>query len=638
MTEHLLRAVVEGVDLGIIVVDGGGRTVLVNAAARGHLGDHAAAILARAEGGDRPGADAATRLRAALADLDVPVSVRQLGERGAVALLYPAVTSARFLDSIVENIPDMIFVKDAAELRFERLNRAGELLLGKPRAELLGKNDFDFFAPAQAEFFQAKDREALAGGVVVDIPEEPIDTPLGTRWLHTKKIPIVDDQGRPRYLLGISEDVTERRLALEALARAHDELERRVEERTAALTQEMAERQRAEEALRASERHLRQSQKLEAVGRLAGGVAHDFNNLLTVVMTQASLIRTHPELADLRHDATAAIIDAARRAATLTRQLLAFSSRQVLHPRDVDLSEILVGMEPMLHRMLGEQITLTVEPLPDGGWIRADPSQIEQVILNLVVNARDAITDTGRLELAVTAAEQGGAADGSVPPGRYVVLTVTDTGTGMDAHTQAHLFEPFFTTKPAGRGTGLGLSTVYGIVTQSGGRITVRSELGKGARFTVYFPEVTAADPAAPPAAEVAPAARQACETILLVEDDDAVRGGVQAALVDAGHDVVAATDGHDALRRLEADPGAIDVLVTDLVMPMMSGRELARRARVIVPDLPVLFISGYAPPADATFGPNDAFLPKPFDGQGLVRVVRQVCDAAPARKRARSA
>ncbi len=564
---------------------------------------------------------------------DSPRDAPEAADAVAMAVAVEAdggVTSESFLDSIVENIPNMIFVKDADELRFQRFNRAGELLLGHSRAALLGKNDFDLFDAEQAAFFQAKDRETLAGGVVVDIPEEPIATPDGTRWLHTKKIPILDAQGRPRYLLGISEDITERKLAREALARAHDELEQRVAERTAELTLQMVERERAEQALRASEQHLRQAQKLEAVGRLAGGVAHDFNNLLTVVMTQASLIRSYPELVEARTLAAEAIIDAARRASTLTRQLLAFSSRQVLRPRDVDLSEILVGMEPMLRRMLGEQITLTVRPLPDGGWIRADPSQLEQVVLNLVVNARDAITDTGRLDVDVSATEVQGAAGGRVPPGQYVVLTVTDTGSGMDVYTKAHLFEPFFTTKAAGRGTGLGLSTVYGIVTQSGGCITVRSEVGQGARFAVYFPEVGGRRAGAlPPADEDEATGPSGYETVLLVEDDEAVRSGIRIILVEAGHVVIAAADGHDALRRLEATPGVVNVLISDLVMPVMNGRELARRARLLRPGLPVLFISGYAPPADVELGPGETFLPKPFEAGTLLRTLRKVCDAA---------
>ncbi len=621
---ELLGAVLDALEFGVVIVDSDGRTILVNRAARGLLGADDLATLARLG----PTAEPVAGLTAALTGMSPRPVVRPLAPGGAVAIVSPSLTSDSFLDSIVENIPNMIFVKDAAELRFERFNRAGELLLGQPRAALLGKSDHDFFPPDQAAFFQAKDRETLAGGVVVDIPEEPIDTPHGMRWLHTKKIPIIDGHGQARYLLGISEDVTERKLAREILARAHDELERRVAERTAELTLQMAERQRAEDALRASEQHLRRAQKLEAVGRLAGGVAHDFNNLLTVVMTQASLIRARPEQAELRRAATDAIIDAARRAANLTRQLLAFSSQQVLRPRDVSLSEIVLGMEPMLRRMVGEQLELTITALASGGWIRADPSQLEQVVLNLVVNARDAIADTGCIDIAVAAVHHAGADDGmSLAPGGYVLLSVADTGAGMDTYTQAHLFEPFFTTKPAGRGTGLGLSTVYGIVTQSGGRIAVRSELGRGAHFRVYFPAV--AERKEPVVAVPETARGGGSETVLLVEDDVAVRRGIRDALASAGHRVVEAIDGHDALRRLEDAPTAIDVLVTDLVMPLMSGRELARQLRELRPRLPVLFISGYAPPADLVFGAGESFLPKPFEPPALLRSLRDLLASA---------
>jgi CheY-like chemotaxis protein len=219
-----------------------------------------------------------------------------------------------------------------------------------------------------------------------------------------------------------------------------------------------------------------------------------------------------------------------------------------------------------------------------------------------------------------------------------VVLTVTDTGAGMDAYTLAHLFEPFFTTKGAGRGTGLGLSTVYGIVTQSGGRITVTSEPGRGARFEVWFPRVATPSLAAEAGAIEASVADGGPETVLLVEDDDAVRAGIKAALAGAGHHVVEAADGHDALSRLEIAPHAIELLVTDLVMPMMSGRELARRARTLHPELPVLFISGYAPPGDLRFGPGETFLPKPFEAATLLRTVRQVLDASADRRATRPA
>ncbi|KAB2892894.1 MAG: PAS domain-containing protein, partial [Kofleriaceae bacterium] len=517
-----------------------------------------------------------------------------------------------FLDTIFDNIPDMLFVKDAEHLRFERVNRAGEQLLGRSRAELLGKTDFDVAPPEQAAFFQAKDRETLAAGRVVDIPAEPIDTPSGVRWLHTKKIPLLDEHGVPRYLLGISADITERKRVEVELEQIRDELEARVEERT--------------NALRRAEEHLRQAQKLDAVGRLAGGVAHDFNNLLTVIMAQASVAgRETGDAANVRA-AIDGILDAARRAANLTRQLLVFSRQQVVQPRRLDLTRTVSDLMPTLGRVIGEHLTIRIAP-PHGGaaWVEVDPGQLEQVILNLVVNARDAMPDGGELDVAVTHRRVTGDVPGEPPPGHYAVLTVRDSGMGMDADTVARIFEPFFTTKMPGRGTGLGLATVYGIVTASGGTIRVDSAPGRGSTFDVYLP-------AAPEGADdedrdASP--RGGNETLLLVEDDARVRESLAHTLHGVGYNVVEAADGAAALRVLDSVTGAVDAIITDVVMPIMGGRELARRARLLLPDLRVLFISGHAPNVvEDAFGADEAFLAKPFEPAALLRRVRELLDA----------
>ena len=410
----------------------------------------------------------------------------------SVPILHELSDPNAFLDAIFENIPHMIFVKDAERLAFSRFNRAGEELLGMPRSALLGKTDHDFWPPEQVEHFIRKDRETLASGKLLEIDEEPIQTARGLRWLRTKKIPLRDSTGVARFLLGISEDITEQKQVYEELQRTRGELEQRVIDRTAQLlrlnaelSQEVSERKLAEEALRKSEEQLRQAQKMEAVGLLAGGVAHDFNNLLTVIAGYAEALLNEGGSAPSMKDDLIQIGRAADQAATLTRQLLAFSRRQVLKPEVLDLNSSIAELEKMLRRLIGEDISFSVKMSSRPALIEADPGQIEQVILNLVVNARDAIESGGRISVESAHVERS-------EPGherkRYVMLTVSDSGNGMDEATRARIFEPFFTTKARGRGTGLGLATVYGIVEQSGGSITVHSEPGLGSTFTVYLP------------------------------------------------------------------------------------------------------------------------------------------------------
>ncbi|HEY0466355.1 MAG TPA: ATP-binding protein [Polyangiaceae bacterium] len=440
-----------------------------------------------------------------------------------------------FLDAIFENIPHMIFVKDAERLAFSRFNRAGEELLGMPRSALLGKTDHDFWPPEQVEHFIRKDRETLAGGKLLEIDEEPIQTARGLRWLRTKKIPLRDSTGVARFLMGISEDITEQKQIYEELQRTREELEQRVIERTAQLShlnaelsQEVADRKLAEEALRKSEEQLRQAQKMEAVGLLAGGVAHDFNNLLTVIAGYAEALLSDAGTAPAMKDDLTQISRAAEQAAALTRQLLAFSRRQVLKPEVLDLNSRIDELEKMLRRLIGENIQLKVTKSPRPAWIKADPGQIEQVILNLVVNARDAIGSGGRITVESSHVELTG-------PGQErrscVMLSVSDTGLGMDEATRARIFEPFFTTKERGRGTGLGLATVYGIVEQSGGTITVQSAPGRGSTFKVYLP-ATPGDLSEPPAPKPEadfPVTRPI--RVLLVEDEEMVRSVARRVL-----------------------------------------------------------------------------------------------------------
>jgi len=385
------------------------------------------------------------------------------------------------------------------------------------------------------------------------------------------------------------------------------------------------------------ERHLqdqlRQAQKMEAVGRLAGGVAHDFNNLLTAIMGYSQLALMELKEGDPLHHNIEEISKAADRAASLTRQLLAFSRRQVLQPRVVDLNVILSDVERMLRRLIGEDVQLETRPDPALGRVRADAGQLEQVLLNLAVNARDAMPTGGRLEISTANVELGQNLDETVSyvlPGRYVQVVVRDNGSGMDASTRSRIFEPFFTTKERGKGTGLGLSTVYGIVKQSEGYIWVDSEPGQGAAFTICLPRVDATSELPNLREPVATHIERASETLLLVEDDDALRLLAGTLLRSSGYSVLEAARGAEAIALCAAQSGPIHLLLTDVVMPEMSGPELAQRLKDVRPAMRVLFMSGYTDDAIGHHGALDAdveFLEKPFTPDTLIKKVRKVLD-----------
>lgn len=386
------------------------------------------------------------------------------------------------------------------------------------------------------------------------------------------------------------------------------------------------------EELTQTQDQLVQAQKMEAIGQLAGGIAHDFNNLLTVITGRSHLaLRDLPT--DHPHWRTFELIQkTAERAAALTRQLLAFSRQQLLQARVLDLNAVVSGLAPMLQRLIGEDIEFVVVAAPDLGRVKADPSQIEQVVVNLAVNARDAMPQGGRLTIETTNAEvdEGNARRHvGVPPGRYVLLAVSDTGHGMDAATQARIFEPFFTTKETGKGTGLGLATVYGVVQQSGGHIWVYGEPGQGATFKLYLPRVVEAvetGAAGPPAV----VGERGSETILLVEDDEEVRAVARETLEAAGYVVLPAANATEALGRAPGGSRRIHLLVTDVVMPQGSGRGLAERLAPAYQDLRVLYISGYTDDAIVRHGvleEGTAFLQKPFTPGALLRKVREVLD-----------
>ncbi len=417
-------------------------------------------------------------------------------------------------------------------------------------------------------------------------------------WMTVRFFIIKDSRGRTVKTYGVNQDITELRRAGE-------------------------ERQKLEEQLLAS-------QKIEAIGRLAGGVAHDFNNLLSVILSYTEFaMEGVPEGASLRGDLRQ-VKKAGERAATLTRQLLAFSRRQVLQPVHLSLNEVAEGVEKMLRRILGEDIDLVQMLAPDLGPTLADPGQIEQVLMNLVVNARDAMPEGGRLTIETSNAEideEYAARHAGVKAGPYVRLAVTDTGCGMDGQTKAQLFEPFFTTKGKGKGTGLGLSTVYGIVKQSGGNIWFYSEPGRGTTFKIYLPRKLGAT-ATSTKLPSAPLRSTGTETILVVEDGEALREVARRTLDSAGYTVLTAGDGEEALLTSAEHAGDIHLLLTDVVMPGMGGRVLAEALIKTRPALRVLYMSGYTDDAIVHHGvidPGTHFLGKPFAGAELLRKVGEV-------------
>jgi PAS domain S-box-containing protein len=463
----------------------------------------------------------------------------------------------------------LVYLNDAAVERF-----------GRPRADLIGQSLWDDF-PIRGSRFEKEYRGALSDGEPRLFEEFNAET---GRWVEVRAIP--DAEG-----LGITyRDVTER----------HD-----------------------------LESQFRQSQKMEAIGRLAGGVAHDFNNLLTAIMGYAEIL-DHDGLADTDRVSVAAIRRAADRAAILTRQLLAFGRRQIFDFRVLDADEVVAGIGSLFDRLVGENVALQITTSPEPARIKADASQLEQILVNLVVNARDAMPDGGTISIEVAPVELDetyARTHAEVTPGPHVMIAVSDTGVGMSPEVQAQVFEPFYTTKPAGLGTGLGLSTVFGIVKQSGGSIGVYSEEGHGSVFKVYLPRVfVAADQ--PDVREPASMNLEGNETVLLAEDDEAVREITIMALRRHGYEVLVATSGEEAIGLAADHPGPIHLLVTDIVMRGMTGRELSEALVLERPLVRTLYVSGYTENTIVHHGvlePGIAFLAKPFTPIGLARRVREV-------------
>jgi signal transduction histidine kinase/ActR/RegA family two-component response regulator len=441
---------------------------------------------------------------------------------------------------------------------------------------------------------------------------------------------VIIQEREQRVARDLQAEVAERRRAEQQLLQNEEHLEEEVVNRTgelsaanAQLRNEINERQRLEE-------QLRQTQKMEAIGTLSGGIAHDFNNLLTVIRGYARMVLDKVEHDPAMRADVEQIDEAGARAAALTSQLLAFSRRQVLQPKIINLNVLVTNLDKMLQRLIGEDIELVTHTDRALGSVQADPGQIEQVIMNLVVNARDAMPRGGKLtlETANVSLDMSDAREHvEVVPGSYVMLAVSDNGIGMDAETKAHIFEPFFTTKDRSRGTGLGLSTVYGIVTQSGGTIWVYSEMGKGTTFKIFLPRVH--EQAELFGSGQRPAATKGTETVLLVEDDLQVRKLARSILARSGYTVCEAENGAEALKVCEAE-GTLHLLLTDVVMPGMSGRDLAAKVVEQRPEIKVLYMSGYTNDAIVHHGVLDtgiSFLQKPFTPTALAAKVREVLD-----------
>ncbi len=496
-----------------------------------------------------------------------------------------------FLRQIIDLNPSFIFAKDRAG-RFTLVNQAVADNYGTTVEGLIGRTDADFNPSVeQVEHFRRDDLEVM-DTLREKVVEEVITDARGReRHLHTIKRPIIGPDGAADQVLGVALDITERRQLEEQLA---------------------------------------QAQKMEAVGRLAGGVAHDFNNLLTVILGSVELLLDGLEPGHPSQPHAEEIRRAAERAAMLTKQLLAFSRKQLLLTTTVDLNRVVGDAMRMLRHLIGEDIELVTAADASDARVRADANQVTQLLLNLAINARDAMPHGGTLTLRTSLTRfdaEYAASHPGVKPGEYVTLTIGDTGHGILPEVMPHIFEPFFTTKPPGLGTGLGLATSYGIVEQSGGHITVESQPGQGATFHVHLPRVTDGEPPAP---RGRPGDSSGAETLLVVEDEQMVRMVAATSLRARGYHVLEASNGSEALAVAAEHNGPIHLMVTDVVMPLMGGVELAANLARTRPEMRVLYTSGYTDePLVMRGSPSGAasFLPKPYVGETLTRRVRELLD-----------
>jgi two-component system, cell cycle sensor histidine kinase and response regulator CckA len=630
--------------------------------------------------------------------------------------------SEKFLEQVVENIPDMIFVKDAENLSFVRFNKAGEELLGYSREDLIGKSDYDFFPQSQAEFFIAKDREVLRNGKLVEIPEEEIDTRFkAKRTLHTKKIPILGADGNPRFLLGISEDITERKqseeknLRLATIVDSSDDaiisntldgimtswnkgaerifgykehevigksililapndrkyepegflkqiksgrsmknvetvLQRKdganipvsltvspiIDEKggvfgASAIVRDISDHVKAEQQREALQSQFFQAQKMEAIGTLAGGFAHDFNNKLQVIDGYVDLMLFDKDLPETLKQDMRIIKQAVDSSAELIKGMMVFSRKTPIELQPIDLNKLVAQTGSILARSISKIIDIDLFLADDLWTVKGAPNQIDQILMNLAVNARDAMPDGGRLTIEtknIVLDEEYCSFDPLVKPGRYVLIEVSDTGTGMNKETASHVFEPFFTTKEEGKGTGLGLAVVYGIVEQHGARIICDSAPSVGTTFRIYFPAIEEAHEEQDSEKTEPPKGQG--ETILLVDDEPNLVVIVSRQLVSANYRVIKASNGNEALNLYEKHREEIRLVILDLLMPGMEGKQCLEALRKLDPNVRVLIATGHTTPGmvgELEQAGAKGFIRKPFETSQLLEEIRKIID-----------
>jgi PAS domain S-box-containing protein len=562
----------------------------------------------------------------------------RLPDTGPVGSTVEAAQAQREQQIIFDSVPAMVFYKDRNN-RILRANKAAAASVGKPVEEMEGRLAQELW-PDEADRYHQDDLEVIRSGKAKVGIVEPYHGASGEqRWARTDKIPYRDDQGAIIGVIVFAVDITEQVRGEEALRGTQQALEARVRERTAELSltvdrlqREAAERKKAETALDQSEEQVRQLQRMEAIGRLAGDVAHDFNNLLTIILGHGQLLRENLDPQTPMFQQVDELTKAAERASALTQHLLVFSRKQPRQLQQLNLNDIVTAQAPMLERMLGDLVRVVPALASEPGLVLADASQIEQVLLTLCLNARDAMPNGGTVTIEtrdVTVDQAFVQRHIQSQPGAYVLLAVVDTGIGMDDYVQAHCFDPFFTTKPRGEAAGLGLSTVYGIVKQNGGFIEIVSAPGQGAAFKMYFPrvEVTASATASVPVSRKLP---RGTETLLLVEDEGGLRKLLWRVFERQGYTVLDAPSGSAALGLAAKHQGPIHLLVTDVVMPEMNGVELTRLLSASRPEMKVLYISGYPDDIAKECGvahPQTVMLQKPFSPERLARTVRDILD-----------